>query len=435
MIYDLHDAIAWVPCVTSQNILVSIPHMQIILSEASQLKWQFNHFQTAKKIELLQKIKFCFCKYSRNYAKIWYSQKEYRISFELLYLKIQHEPVSPVYGLDQDFVKTKIKNIALSGFRSYSPPSYIFTHDEWEILTWLRRDQSIIIVKPDKGNGLVILNKSDYHEKMNDILADETKFQKLDEDPVKLTLKREIIIKNFLKELNKNGIISDGHYRDLSPTGSRPGILYGLPKIHKLNVPLRPILSSMRSHSFNIAKFLVSLLRPFSNNTYSVFDSFSFVKELLELPFNTNELFMASFDITSLFTNIPLDETIEIIIQKVFTNSTKFHGFSIFEFRKLLNLAVKNCHFLFNGEVYQQVDGVAMGSPLGPLFANIFLSHYESVWLNDCPSNFKPLFYRRYVDGCFILFRSPNHVIPFLHYLNSRHSKIKFWQRQIQDVS
>ena len=287
MIYDLHDAIAWVPCVTSQNILVSIPHMQIILSEASQLKWQFNHFQTAKKIELLQKIKFCFCKYSRNYAKIWYSQKEYRISFELLYLKIQHEPVSPVYGLDQDFVKTKIKNIALSGFRSYSPPSYIFTHDEWEILTWLRRDQSIIIVKPDKGNGLVILNKSDYHEKMNDILADETKFQKLDEDPVKLTLKREIIIKNFLKELNKNGIISDGHYRDLSPTGSRPGILYGLPKIHKLNVPLRPILSSMRSHSFNIAKFLVSLLRPFSNNTYSVFDSFSFVKESLELPFNT----------------------------------------------------------------------------------------------------------------------------------------------------
>ena len=148
------------------------------------------------------------------------------------------------------------------------------------------------------------LNKLDYRKKMNDILADETKFQKLDKDLMKLTLKCEIIIKNFLKEPNKNSIISNGHYRDLSPTGSRPGILYNLPKIHKLNVPLRPILFSMHCHSFNIAKFLVSLLHPFSNNTYSMFDSFSFVKELLKLPFNTNELFTASFDITSYFTNI-----------------------------------------------------------------------------------------------------------------------------------
>ena len=60
------------------------------------------------------------------------------------------------------------------------------------------------------------------------------------------------------------------------------------------------------------------------------------------------------------------------------------------EFIKLLNLAVKNCHFIFNGKFYDQVDGVAMGSPLGPLLANIFLSFHEIRWLKDCPVHFKP---------------------------------------------
>ena len=60
------------------------------------------------------------------------------------------------------------------------------------------------------------------------------------------------------------------------------------------------------------------------------------------------------------------------------------------------------------------------------LFANIFLSFHEKYWLADCPSNFKPLFYRRYVDDCFLIFRSRDHVLPFLSYLKSKHSNIQF---------
>ena len=106
-------------------------------------------------------------------------------------------------------------------------------------------------------------------------------------------------------------------------------------------------------------------------------DSFSFVQELLNLNFNSSSVVMASFDVTSLFTNIPLDETIDIISNCVFANAVRFHGLTRCEFRKLLCFAVKNCHFLSNGVLYQQIDGVAMGSPLGPLFANIFLSFHE----------------------------------------------------------
>jgi hypothetical protein len=80
----------------------------------------------------------------------------------------------------------------------------------------------------------------------------------------------------------------------------------------------------------------------------------------------------------------------------------------------------------FDGVLYKQVDGVAMGSPLGPLFANIFLSFHEKLWLADCSSNFKPLFYRRYVDVCFLIFHSRDHLLHILSYLNSKDPNIQF---------
>ena len=110
---------------------------------------------------------------------------------------------------------------------------------------------------------------------------------------------------------------------------------------------------------------------------------------------------MASFDVASLFTNISVDETIDIISNHLFANSMYFEGFNRSQFTRLSSLLVKNCHFIFNGRIYQQIDGMAMGSPLGPLFANIFMSFHEKSWLYNCASSFKPPMYRRYVDHCF----------------------------------
>ena len=135
---------------------------------------------------------------------------------------------------------------------------------------------------------------------------------------------------------------------------------------------------------------------------------------------------MASFDVTSLFTNIPVGETIEIISNQIFANRVVFEGLDRSQFIQLLSLAVRNFHFTFNNRIYQQIDGVAMGSPLGPLFANIFMSFHEKTWLHNCPSLFKPLLYRRYVDDCFLLFKSLNHVPLFLDYLNRQHPSISF---------
>ena len=75
--------------------------------------------------------------------------------------------------------------------------------------------------------------------------------------------------------------------------------------------------------------------------------------------------------------------------------------------------------FLFNDVLYKQVKGLGMGLPLGPTFANIFMSYHESIWLNQCPANFKPIFYRRYIDDRFVVFKDRDNVAMFLDYLNS----------------
>ena len=103
---------------------------------------------------------------------------------------------------------------------------------------------------------------------------------------------------------------------------------------------------------------------------------------------------MASFDVESLFTNIPLAETIDICIDNLFRENEIIHGFTRQQLKEILNVAANDCLFMFNEKFYVQVDGCAMGSLIGPSFANTFLSHYKKILLKECPDNFKPLFYR-----------------------------------------
>ena len=74
-----------------------------------------------------------------------------------------------------------------------------------------------------------------------------------------------------------------------------------------------------------------------------------------------------------------------------------------------------------------------MRSPLGPTLANLFLVHYKSKWLENCPQQFKPQFYRRYVDDIFVMFKKRDHVKKFLRYINSRHRNIKFTCEEEKD--
>ena len=81
---------------------------------------------------------------------------------------------------------------------------------------------------------------------------------------------------------------------------------------------------------------------------------------------------------------------------------------------------------MFDNKRYKQIDGVAIGSPLGPTLTNAFLSHYEKIWLNDCSSQFKPVVYRHYLDDIFVLFKSKEYLKHFANYMNSKDKNINF---------
>ena len=91
----------------------------------------------------------------------------------------------------------------------------------------------------------------------------------------------------------------------------------------------------------------------------------------------------------------------------------------------LFNFATCETHFLFKGKFYDQIDGVAMGSPLAPVLANLFMGHYEK----ECLSNYDgvlPSYYTRYVDDIYSVFNSHDEAKRSFSYLNSRQPNVKF---------
>ena len=188
-------------------------------------------------------------------------------------------------------------------------------------------------------------------------------------------------------------------------------------KIHKQlvnNIPkLRPILSALNTGTYKWAKFFVPFLRDLTSNEYTLKDSFEVAKGICE---QNSDLYMASLDADS----------IEICTRVLFESESPVYGLNKKEITEMLSLTIKESIILFDMEFYSQTDGVTMGSPLGPTLANAFLHHLEKKWLNDCPNNLKPVFYKRYVDDIFVLFKNSEQVQLFLNYMNSKNKNISF---------
>ena len=295
--------------------------------------------------------------------------------------------------------------------------------EHWAVLKNLKNASNLIITRPDKGRGVVLMNKNEYDSKLLNILNDPSKFKRIDIEMSSCILALEDKLNRILRDIKQ--IITDTVYNRIYASGSKPGILYGLPKIHKIGNPIRPIISSIGTFNYRLAKFLVPILTPLANNQYTVENSTKFVTELKSLHFD-HYVYMASFDVESLFTNVPLKETIKLIIDSLYSNDLDTKGLDKKKLGKLLDLATSGSAFLYKDTLYSQIDGVAMGSPLGSVFANAFMCNFETLALDECPNNFKPLYYRRYVDDSFLIFKEYNHIEQFLNYLNSLHPNIKF---------
>ena len=189
---------------------------------------------------------------------------------------------------------------------------------------------------------------------------------------------------------------------------------------------MRPILSATGTYNFNLAKWLEEKLKPLSVNEYTITDVFDFADEIRSSPMNEGDI-LVSYDVTALFTNVPLSETIDILVDKAFTNDWFNQTYDLNlekeELTQLLEVATTNQLFQFDGQLYEQTDGVAMGSPLGPLMANVFMCHLEDKLARD---GMVPSLYKRYVDDTLARMPNTDAAADFLATLNGLHPSLKF---------
>ena len=216
-------------------------------------------------------------------------------------------------------IKAHLSYLANSYFYNYKPSPHILC--QHRVLRNLTKNKDIVITKPDKGNGVVILNRKFYDNGIQEIISNSCKFEKPNADP---TLKHEASLQRFLRKLKQKNFLNENEYDKLYPSGSAPAHIYGTPKMHKFSSSdsfpkLRPIVSSIGTFNYNLARFLCDLLSPLVPNDYSCKDTFSFVSQIKNV--NISRKFFVSYNVTSLFTNIPLQEIIDIAINLIFNHN------------------------------------------------------------------------------------------------------------------
>ena len=218
-------------------------------------------------------------------------------------------------------------------------------------------------------------------------------------------MKREASLQRSLYKLKQKNIFNEIEYDKLYPSDSAPARIYGTPKMHKFSSSdtfpkLRLIVSCIGAFNYDLARFLCDLLSPVVPDDYSCKDIFSFVSQNKNA--NLSGKFLVSYDVTCLFTNILLQEAIDIAINLIFNHNLNLNITIKKELKKLFLFSASQTYFLFNGKFYNIIDRVAMGSPLAPVFANISVGFYESKWLNEYNLN-KHKLYLGYIDDILVV--------------------------------
>ena len=227
---------------------------------------------------------------------------------------------------------------------------------------------------------LVVLDAIEYITKCEALLQDSSIYQHLSKD-TSPTIHKELI--KILQDYKNNNFISETEFTLPRPHGSNSPVarFYGLPKIHENSMPMHPIVSACGTTTYNTAKFITKILQNYCGKMSSfVKDSTDFIRKIKHLS-NPEEETLVSFDVSALFTSILVFVVLQVINSKISTctNFTNVCKIPIEKFIMLLRFTITNCTFCFNRKFYKQLQGAAMGSPVSPVIANIYMEHFESL--------------------------------------------------------
>ena len=198
--------------------------------------------------------------------------------------------------------------------------------------------------------------------------------------------------------------------------------------MHNPLVPLRPIVCTIGSATYNLAKELTRILNPLTGGTSSFVKISAHFVEIVRCIGLEDKDRLVSFDVKSLFTRVPVDEALGVIL-------TELNKDDDLEDRTMLTLTVvvrlveislRSTSFQYNNIYYEQREGTAMGLPLSPVIANLYMEFFEKLGIDTTP--LKPKMWKRYIDDTFVVWEHglESELTSFLEHLNSFRPSIQF---------
>jgi len=287
------------------------------------------------------------------------------------------------------------------------------------------KDEDLIITKADKGNTVVVMGKSEYQEKTLQFLNnnDVTEIKK---DPTNI---HQTAVKRTLK--NTDLIFTEKEKQRIVNPNPKLPTLRSLPKIHKEDCPIRPIVNFKNAPAYQLSKELQKILKNkvTLDNNKSIKNTSELIENLKSVPINETTK-MVSFDITNMYANVNKHEAINIIqshLQKTHSpQETK-------EIIALLKTALDQNTFRFEDKIYKQPNGLAMGSPLSGILADIFMNKVENTFLASKSAK-GIIHWNRYVDDVICLYDSDiTSADKLLDEINKTHQSIIFTMEKETD--
>ena len=326
-----------------------------------------------------------------------------------------------------------IRLLVANALSEASPPKPNLSKEHHRAIKDLKNNNSIHILKADKGNATVVMDRTQYDNKIQDLISDESTYSPLSKDPTSADERR---INQKLLSLHRSDSIPKPLYNQLRSSAARCPTLFGQPKIHKPAVPLRPIIATRGSPCYNTARHLADLLQPLVGTTeHHVKNSQHFVNIISNTKLLPTDL-LVSFDVVSLFTSVPVSQACDLIRDRLSSDPTLASrtDLSPDQIHDLLLTCLNSTSFRWRDKFFKQTKGAAMGSPLSPIIANLFMEHLEQQALTSSPKS--PSLWLRYVDDTFVIWpHSPSHLQDFLQHINRQHHDIQFTMETENDGS
>lgn len=321
------------------------------------------------------------------------------------------KPVSKFYPTHSkgNFIET-FSSLVSDGIRTINqglPSKHNLSLNEKKALKTLSSNTEIIIKSADKGGGTVILDKNDYLKEAERLLSDTKYYINIDTDP---SASYHTDYLGHINEAFHNHILNKKEHKFLTITEPITPIFYYLPKIHKslINPPGRPIIAGIGSLTSNLSQYVDRHLQKHVTSLDShLKDTTSLLQDLCDFEWHEDYLF-ATLDVTSLYTNIPHNKGIESV-GKFLDKDTDMPMKQRIFILESINFILKHNLFDFNGKLFLQKTGTAMGSRFAPSFANLYMGDFESEFIyQNLKWKDQIIYYKRYIDDLVFVWKGNN---------------------------